>query len=363
MSDFDPQITRAGHRHAAAAPLRTRRLSRRLAGVAVFLIGVAAVAIVIGVSLHVHLPFGLSGRAATVAKKPDRHKPRKRAPASPTATVSTLATLLAAASRVAAAPFGASGVLFLGGYDSAGAPTNAIESFDGTAAVQAVGTLPVDAGSAVAATLGASIYLLGGASSSIYAVSQTGSSIVGNLPSATADAAVATVGGTAYVIGGYTGSSELATIVAYTPGSTPQVVAMLPVALRFATAAAIGGEVYVIGGETNGVATSRVYRFDPVSKTVTRFTRLPVARDRESARAIDGVIVVLGGLSTASGRRTRAIYTINPSSGVVHLAGLLPKPISDMTAIVGPGQIIAAGGVTGNGLASAAIYGIKVKAQ
>src|SRR5581483_7039216 len=242
--------------------------------------------------------------------------------------------------------------LFLGGFDANGAATNTITSYDGTAAVAAAGTLPADSASAVAAAIGPLVYLLGGASSTIYQVTPTGSTYAGNLPSVTEDAAVATIGSTAYVIGGYNGASELDTIVAFTPGSAPQVVATLPAPLRYATATSLGGDAYIVGGETNGTASSQVYRFDPVAKTVTPFTRLPVARDREAAATDDGLIVVLGGLRTSTNQRTRAIYTINPSSGRVRLAGLLPKAISDMTAVKSSGTIIAAGGVDGSGLPS-----------
>jgi N-acetylneuraminic acid mutarotase len=202
------------------------------------------------------------------------------------------------------------------------------------------------------------VYLFGGFGSTIYQVTSTGTTFVGSLPSATADAAIATVGTTAYVIGGFNGISDLDTIVAFTPNSTPQVVATLPVGLRFATATSVNGQVYVIGGETNGVSSATVYRFDPVGNTVAAFTQLPFAREREAAASLDGRILVIGGVSTSSGTRTRAIYAINVGSGKVHLAGLLPLALSDMTAVEGANEVLAAGGVPSAGTASAAIYAI-----
>jgi len=163
------------------------------------------------------------------------------------------------------------------------------------------------------------------------------------------------------VIGGFNGTAELDTIVAFTPGSAPTVVATLPATLRLATAAAVGGEVYVIGGETAGVASSTVYRFNPTAKTVTVFTHLPHARDREAAATLGGHIFVLGGLNTATGLRTRAIYAISPSSGAVHLAGILPLALSDLAATSTASQIIAAGGINSAGVAATPIYAITVR--
>ena len=341
-------------------PGRRDRARRRAAVIGLFLIGVVVVGAVVISSLHLH-PFGRGATTTTTttgASGPTRPDERRPGPGrrSPSTSV---AALLAPASRVAAAPFGPDGALFLGGYDAAGTPLDTIQSLSG-ASVQAAGTLPAGEGSAVAAALGTGIYLFGGLGSTIFEITATGDTVVGSLPAPTADAAVAVVGDTAYVIGGFNGSAELNTIVAFTPGSAPSVVATLPVTLRLATAAALGGEVYVIGGETAGVASSRVYRFDPTAKTVTVFTHLPHARDREAAATLGGHIFVLGGLNTATGLRTRAIYSIS-RSGVVHLAGILPLALSDLAATATAGQIVAAGGIDSAGVAATSIYAITVR--
>ncbi len=363
MSEIDPETSLPSGRRIVRPARNARRARRRLAGVGVLAGVILAVLIVIALSLHTHLPFGLSDPSASSTHSgttgPSGPTGPTRAPAGPAVTVKTLASLLAPASRVAAVPYGTGGALFLGGYDSLGSPTTAMQSFDG-ASVQAVGTLSSANASAGAVTLNASIYLIGGVSSTIYQVTPTSTTVAGSLPSATSDAATVAVGGTAYVIGGYSGTTELNTIVAYTPGSTPAVVATLPVALRLAAATAIRGAVYITGGESGGVATSAVYRFDPVTKTVSTFTHLTHARDREAATTLGGLILVLGGLDTATGARTRGIYSINPSNGSVHLAGILPVALSDMTAVRGDGQIIVAGGVGTTGAASSAIYGVRL---
>ena len=328
--------------------------------IGLLLAGVAVVAAVVISSLHLH-PFGRGATTTTTTTGASGPTGPTSAPRpGPQVSIKQLAALLAPASRVAAAPFGTTGALFLGGYDAAGAPLDTIQSLTG-ASVQAAGTLPAGEASAVAAAVGTGIYLFGGLGSTIFQITPTSDTVVGSLPAPTADAAVAVVGDTAYVIGGFNGSAELNTIVAFTPGSTPTVIATLPVTLRLATAAALRGDVYIIGGETAGVASSTVYRFDPTAKTVTAFTHLPHARDREAAATLGAHVFVLGGLNTATGLRTRAIYSISPRSGVVHLAGILPLALSDMAATSTAGQIVAAGGINAAGVATTSIYAVTVK--
>jgi Kelch motif len=375
MSDTDPEIHRTSDRLARRTP-RPLRMRRRLLGVAAFLASVAAVAAVVLASLHVHLPFGLSSTppAHSATTGATGTTGVRRPIDTRTITVSPLGSLATPASRMAAVPFGTGGVLFFGGLDASGSPIDTVQNFQAATATNA-GTLPAPDASAVAAALGANIYLFGGASSTIYQLTGTSFSVAGSLPAATADAAVATVAGTAYVIGGYTGSAELDTIVAYTPNApgnvtgsttgtatgvaTTQIVATLPVALRFPAAAAIGGQVYIAGGSTAGIPSATVYRFDPTTDVVTTVATLPHARDRESAAALRGTLYVIGG-TNAAGVRTRAIYAVNPASGSVRLAGILPLALSDTTAVSGSGEIIIAGGLSAAAAPSAAIYGMTV---
>jgi N-acetylneuraminic acid mutarotase len=320
-------------------------LGRRAGALTAFVAAALAVAAVVAVSLHAHLPFGLSANSSRPPRiaGPTGPTGRPKPPAATrTVTVTALGSLSAPASRIAAVPYGTGGALFLGGYDATAAPTDAIENFQ-AATVTAAGTLPVPDASAGAAVLGSNIYLLGGTSSTIYELNGQSFTVAGSLPSATADAAVATVGDSAYVIGGYTGSSELDTIVAYTPGLGTRSVATLPVTLRYPAAVSLRGQIYIIGGSTAGVPSATVYRYDPTTNAVAPFTTLPHARERESAAVLDGLIYAIGG-ANAAGQRSRAIYSINPASGRVALAGILPQALADTTAVSGDGQIIVAGG-------------------
>ena len=292
MSEFDPEYGGARRdRPPRASRPRARRSNRRLAALGFFLAAIVAVALVVIESLHLH-PFGTTP-AAKVAKPPTGPTKRHKPPSQHAVTVASLGTLSSPASRIAAVPYGTGGALFMGGYDAAGAAIDTVQNFQVSNATSS-GTLPTPAASAVAATLASNVYLFGGGASTIYELTGTSFAIAGNLPTVTADAAVATLGNTAYVIGGYTGSAELNTIVAFTPGASTQIVATLPVTLRYATSTAIGGEVYIIGGATAGVPSATIYRFDPSTNSVSSFTTLAHARERETSAALGGRILVIG---------------------------------------------------------------------
>jgi hypothetical protein len=355
MSQLDPETSYTSRRPHGSG--RGGRIARRVLGVGVFLVGVAAVFAVVAVSLHLRLPLGINATHTTHGSGGTNDRQTQGHSQTLTLKTAKVTKLVAPASRIAAVSHGSDGALFLGGYDGSGAPTDTIQTLV-DATVHVSGTLPGADASAVAARLGQSVYLFGGIGSTIYQITPTGTNVVGSLPTATADAAVATVGDTAYIIGGYTGTTELNTIVAFTPPGTLSVVATLPVSLRLASATAIHGRVYIIGGSTNGVASATVYRFDPTTKTVTTFTRLPHARESEAASTLDGKILVAGGKTTPDGLRTRAIYLIDPHTRAVSLGGLLPVPLSGMAAVDGSNQVLLAGGSPSNNAASAAIYSI-----
>ncbi len=67
---------------------------------------------------------------------------------------------------------------------------------------------------------------------------------------------------------------------------------------------------------------------------------------------------MIGGES-ASGTRSRAIYSINPATGTVSLAGVLPVALADAAAVTGEHMIILAGGTGASGAPLANIYEIK----
>ena len=87
-------------------------------------------------------------------------------------------------------------------------------------------------------------------------------------------------------MGGYTGTTPLRSIVAYTPGRSPRVVAELPRPLRYAAVAAVGGRVLIAGGTSGTAARREILRFDPRTGAVARIGRLRYAAHPRGGRQL-----------------------------------------------------------------------------
>jgi DNA-binding beta-propeller fold protein YncE len=170
---------------------------------------------------------------------------------------------------------------------------------------------------------------------------------------------VAYLGGTFYAVGGYTGTTALATIVAWRPGGRARVVARLPKPLRYAAIAPVGHALVIAGG-TSGVAASRdIYSFDPGRARVRKLGLLPRPLTHAAAGALGGRVYVLGGRGADPGTQTRRILAIDPRSGRVRSAGRLPRPLSDAGAATLPGSILVAGGRDSAGVVRAEVLELR----
>jgi N-acetylneuraminic acid mutarotase len=269
-------------------------------------------------------------------------------------SATAIGSLPAAVEDAAIAPLADGRLALLGGINSSDTSTDSIVSLNGGTASQA-GTLPVPQHDAQAATLGSYTYVFGGGQFSSYqhilrydpssgAVTQ-----VGDLPAPASDVAVVSIGNTAYIVGGYNGLAPLATIVAWSPGYAPRIVAQLPVGLRYAAVAVAGSRIVIAGGTVAGGVSNAIYSFEPSSGQVTTLGRLPSPLTHASAAFIDGRVVVIGGRQQVSGGQTASILAINPSTGAVTTVGQLPQPLSDAAVALSGDRITVAGGDTGNG--------------
>jgi N-acetylneuraminic acid mutarotase len=158
--------------------------------------------------------------------------------------------------------------------------------------------------------------------------------------------AVTALNGTAYVVGGYDGSNALNTIVAWSPGGQPHVVAHLPVALRYAAVTAVGGDGYVliIGGSTPTGATSAIYRFQPARGTVREIGHLPQRITHAGAAVLGSTVYLVGGRGDSTTSQVSGIWAINPATGAVTAEGHLPQPLSDAGVLSLGNAIAVAGG-------------------
>jgi N-acetylneuraminic acid mutarotase len=257
----------------------------------------------------------------------------------------------------AAAPLQDGRVLLMGGLDAASASSSGI-GLAGVGRPRAVGQLPAAVHDAAAAPAPGGAYLFGGGEPSqdaILRVSTSGrTSREGRLPAPASDVAAATVQGRYYVVGGYTGVQPLNTIVEWRPGEAKgRVAARLPVAVRYAAVAAAGREVVIAGGSVGIRASRAVYAFDPARRSVRRLARLPHPLTHASAATLGGIVYVVGGRGANLDSQTRRILAIDPRTGRVTDAGLLPRGLSDagVTAVRG-NRIVVAGGRDAAGRAS-----------
>jgi DNA-binding beta-propeller fold protein YncE len=255
--------------------------------------------------------------------------------------------------------------LAMGGLDSATVSVASIDSIDSASPLGArrVGALPAALHDAAAASDGRAAYLFGGGEPShdaILRVTPGGHATpAGRLPAPASDVAVAYLGGTFYAVGGYTGTTALATIVAWRPGGRARVVARLPKPLRYAAIAPVGHALVIAGG-TSGVAASRdIYSFDPGRARVRKLGLLPRPLTHAAAGALGGRVYVLGGRGADPGTQTRRILAIDPRSGRVRSAGRLPRPLSDAGAATLPGSILVAGGRDSAGVVRAEVLELR----
>lgn len=300
---------------------------------------------------------GGGAAAATHASRPPNSRHHRRAPATAALrplSYRSLYSLPAPVQDPAAAPLSSHTFALLGGLTAADTSTDQV-LFGGLRSASVRTSLPNAQHDAEATTLAGQVYLFGGGQFTQYdhilALDPSGASVrqVGTLPAAASDVAVAGDGTTAYVVGGFDGTNWLNTIIAYRPGTTPQVVARLPVALRYAAATFADGFLVIAGGSTPTGVSDSIYRFDPRTARLTRLGRLPAPVTHAAAGAINGTVYLLGGRGASVTDRTAAIWALDPATGRMAAAGKLPQPTSDAGVVSLGDRLVIAGGATAAG--------------
>jgi hypothetical protein len=166
----------------------------------------------------------------------------------------------------------------------------------------------------------------------------------GRLPAPASDVGAASIGDTVYIVGGYTGVTALRSIVAWSGSGAGRVVATLPHPVRYAAVAAVAGRLIIAGGTSGDAATRDVYSFDPAAARVTRLARLPRPLTHASAVTLGGVVLVVGGRGSVQGTQVGGILAIDPLGRTVSAAGSLPVPLSDTGAAPVSGGALVVGG-------------------
>ena len=170
----------------------------------------------------------------------------------------------------------------------------------------------------------------------------------GSLPAAASDVAVATGSSTAYVIGGFDGVHWLNTVLAFTPHQPLRVLTHLPVPLRYASAAVVGNELLIAGGSTPTGASRAIYRVGLGDGAVSEIGHLP-APITHAGPARRPEMYLVGGRGELVTSQRSTVYAIDPATGRVHMAGGLPKPLSDAAVVSMGSRLIVAGGAASPG--------------
>jgi hypothetical protein len=255
--------------------------------------------------------------------------------------VSTVGTLPAPASRIAASSLPGGRILAAGGLVDG---TSSDEILVGPPdRLRAVGRLPVPTHDAA---LAGGFLFGGGEAVSTDAVVRidpgTGSATrAGTLGEPLSDLGAVTLGGRTYLVGGYTGSKFATAVLRFRPGRPPAVVARLPAGLRYAGVAALDGRIYVAGGVTTSGPTAAVLAVDPLRHTVDAAAHLPEPVAHAPLAALGGSLYLVGGANSA-GRPLATILRIH--HWAVTVAGTLPRPLADAAAVTVGGRIVVIGG-------------------
>jgi hypothetical protein len=317
--------------------------------------GAAGLGVALGLALAC---CGGSDRTATASRNALALREVARPLQVPHVTVAQTGTLPAAVQDAAAAATGGESYLLMGGIDSAEASVAHVLRGSPTGATP-IGLLPVALHDATACFLGGYAYLFGGgvveSFSAITRVSKSGlTASAGRLPTKASDLGSASIGETIYLVGGYTGQTALRTILAWRPGESARIVATLPRPLRYAAVAALGGQVMIVGGTSGETASRDVYRFDPTTGRLARVGLLPSPLTHAAAATVGERVYVFGGRSAAADGQTRRILQIRPNGEVLE-AGLLPRALSDMAAVALAGKVLLVGGRDSSGRTQEAI--------
>ena len=288
-------------------------------------------------------------------------------PIATTATATALTNALPQPRSLAAASIVDGHLIVAGGLSEKRTSTDTVWVLDPNAAppstTAAAGTadggstaLPAPTHAAAAATLGGVALVIGGAKGTsaydtVTAIDATGKvSKHGTLPGrrTEATAIAGTDGSSIYVVGGNDGSKPTNDVLRTTDGTHFETIATLAQPTNSPAVAMLGQTIWVMGGEFNRTLNNAIQRIDlgaaGTPATVAVSAPLPVALSRSSAFVLGGSVFLAGGRTADA--RSNQIYRIDPMSGAVTAAGVLPLPWSDAAVTVDRGVAYLVGGIT-----------------
>jgi hypothetical protein len=248
--------------------------------------------------------------------------PATRPPAAPRGLPAAEAGLLpwhlrAPLSREVVVPAPGGRLIVLGGLAAGNVSEGGVYAIhSGTGAIRRIGALAAPLHDAAAAVIGRHAVVFGGGVTATVATVQafTVPGRRGASPSATAttgrpmplprsDAVAATIGATTYVVGGYDGAHPDASVLATADGRRFTRVATLRVPVRYPAVTAFGNQILVFGGQAiagaaAGTPVNTIQAVDPARHTSAVIGHLPESLAGAAAVTLGGEVFVAGGEST-----------------------------------------------------------------
>jgi outer membrane protein assembly factor BamB len=224
-------------------------------------------------------------------------------------------------------------LIVLGGMVAGGASASGIYALrTTTGAERQIGALRVPLHDAAVSVSGGRVLVLGGGSPTTVATVQSFAAAApsrsrgavaataGSLPAPRSDAVAVTIGATTYLVGGYDGTRPDAPVLATVGGRTFRPVTVLPVPVRYPAVAALGGRIFIFGGQAitgpqAGAPVDAIQAVDPARHSAAVIGHLPEPLAGAAAVTVGGELFVAGGESPVAQRLIPGLGTTQLGPG------------------------------------------------
>lgn len=176
--------------------------------------------------------------------------------------------------------------------------------------------------------------------------------VLSPMPTERAEVTAATVGSSIYVVGGFNSKGDTVdTVEVYDARSdTWSTAKELPMPLHHASAASYQGKLYVVGGYLEGwIPSNALLIYDPLANIWQRARDMPTPRGALTVQFIDGILYAVGGWN---GLLLAANESYDPSINTWEVKAPLPTAREHLASGVVDGKLYVIGGrqggLTGN---------------
>ncbi len=204
-------------------------------------------------------------------------------------------------------------IYVLGGWDTAGTPTNTVYRYNpATNGYSTMASFNTPTSAQAAAYLNGKIYRIGGcagncgagtATVEVYTISSNTWAAAASLPQATSWPQAFVQGNYIYMAGGFNPNATSKTL-RYDPSANTwddAAIADMPGTRWGAASASLNGKGIMAGGDVNGYTSNDVIAWDPSTNTWSSLSPMPISRRRTEGAAINGAFYVAGGSGISGG--------------------------------------------------------------